>query len=791
MSDQKTRRILVIDDNQAIHADFRKILVARPESDLDRTEAALFSTESDTTRPFYFELDSAHQGEEGLAKLCIALHEGRPYAVAFVDMRMPPGWDGVQTILRLWDKDPDLQVVICTAYADYTWSQILDQLGVGDRLLILKKPFDNAEVSQIACALSEKWHLAKLAKLQMDDLEGMIQTRTVQLQCTNTKLESEIVEHRRSEHALLDSEERFRNAFDNASIGMALVAPDGRWLKVNHALCGIVGYSEKDLLASTCQHITYKDDLEADLQFVRQMLASEIQTYEMEKRYIHRNGHLVWVLLSVSMMRDRFGEAMYFISQVQDITKRKAAEDKLRHDAFHDTLTGLANRALLIERIGQCMAYAARNQEYRFAVLFLDLDRFKVVNDSLGHLIGDELLMGIAARLTGCIRTLDTVARVECPPNHIARVGGDEFLLLLDDLRDPEGAIRVADRIQEALAVPFNLHGHEIVTTASIGIAMSNSHYERAEDLLRDADTALYHAKSLGKARCEMFDRKMHADAMARLQLECELRHAIEHNELFLEYQPIISLSDGHIAGFEALARWNHPRRGLISPAEFIPVAEETGLVVPLGYWAIREACSQLTAWQRQFPQFHELSMRVNVSIKQFAKPDMVNQIQTIVRETGIRPECLKLEITETDVMENATLTIRGLLQLKELNLQLHLDDFGMGYSSLSYLQQLPIDALKIDRSFIDKLGTDAGSSVIVDAIVGLAHSLNLSVIAEGVETEAHLVRLLSIDCHYAQGYFFSRPVKPEDVTALLCGEHAWLKHCRAGALPMASASDP
>ena len=442
----------------------------------------------------------------------------------------------------------------------------------------------------------------------------------------------------------------------------------------------------------------------------------------------------------------------------QEISDRQRAEEELLHSAFHDSLTGLPNRALFMDRLGHAVERAKRRENYLFAVLFLDLDRFKVVNDSLGHMAGDQLLLAIASRITACLRSADTVARL----------GGDEFTILLEDIKDVSYAKHVANRIHEELMLPFNLSGNEVFTTTSIGIALSATGYERPEQLLRDADTAMYQAKARGKARHEVFDIAMHASAIALLQLETDLRRALERQEFRIYYQPIVSLLSGRIKGFEALVRWQHPERGLVSPTEFLPVAEETGLMIPIGWWVFHEACRQMHLWQIQFPVNPPLTISVNLSDKQFSQPNLSKQIEKILHETSLDPRSLKVEITESVIMENAESATTMLSQLRSLGVQLYMDDFGTGYSSLSYLHRFPLDMLKIDRSFVSRMGVDDENSEIVRAIVTLAHNLSMNVTAEGVETTEQLALLQVLKCEYGQGYFFSKPVDAEAAAALI-----------------------
>jgi diguanylate cyclase (GGDEF)-like protein/PAS domain S-box-containing protein len=543
--------------------------------------------------------------------------------------------------------------------------------------------------------------------------------------------------------------DRFRSAFDFAAIGMALVSTEGRWLQVNRSLCHILGYTESELLLTDFLSITHPDDLPTALSNIGQLLKGKVQASQMEKRYIHKSGHEVWVHWSVSMVRDQYSTAVHLIFQIQDITDRKLAEQQLHHDAFHDALTGLPNRALFMDHLKLAIARSKRNSTSLFAVLYLDLDRFKIINDSLGHTIGDQLLVGIANRLKKHLRPGDTVARL----------GGDEFTILIEDIADEKEAVLVAERIQNELAIPFGLSGREVFTTVSLGIAPSATGYERAEDILRDADTAMYRAKSLGKARYEIFDKAMHARAINLLQMETDMRRALEREEFLLHYQPIVSLHDFRLRGFEALVRWQHPERGFISPMDFIPVAEETGMIVQLGEWVMREACQQMQHWQKLFPVETPLYITINLSSKQFSQTTLISKVAMIIQETGVKPHTVKLEITESVVMENIETATDMLQQLRALGVKLAIDDFGTGYSSLSYLHRFPIDTLKIDRSFVTRMSENNENTEIVRTVVVLAQNLGMDVVAEGVETNEQLVLLQKLGCENGQGYFFSKPV--------------------------------
>ncbi len=613
--DLHKRRIIIIDDNDSIHRDFRKILaapLAAADAVLAAEEAAIFGDAAlpvGGDRPAY-EIDFAFQGQEGFEKVRQAQALGRPYSLAFVDMRMPPGWDGIETIRHLWEVDPDLQIVVCTAFTDYSWDQIVEKLGATDRLLILKKPFDGMEVCQFATALTEKWHLKRKASLKMEELEAMVRERTAELQ----------------------------------------------------------------------------------------------------------------------------------------------------NLALRDKLTGLPNRVFFNEHLSHAVARARRNPDYKFAVLFLDFDRFKVVNDSLGHEVGDLLLIEIARRLRESLRHNDVIAQPDAAST-AARLGGDEFVVLLDSIHDARDAVRVTERLLTLLAVPYKLKGHEVHTTVSIGITSSDCGYQCAEDVLRDADTAMYRAKAAGKARYALFDRTMHDEAVARLAIENELRSALDQRQFTLHYQPIVHLDTGRLAGFEALVRWEHPQRGMIVPNDFIPIAEETGLILSLGSWVLDEACRQLKIWRDKFPQFPDLSISVNVSRKQIAAPTLLSHIQRTISRHGVDPAGLIIEITESSMMDNPDSCVQVLQQIRQMGVRLHIDDFGTGYSSLSCLHRFPLNGLKVDRAFLKNVNERREYAAIVQAIITLARNLDMRVIAEGVETADQVAMLLALECDHAQGYLFGRPV--------------------------------
>ena len=703
----------------------------------------------------------------------------------------------------------------------------------------------------------------------------------------------DITERRRVEAALRESEQRFRSSFEDAAIGMALVETDGRFLRTNRSLRELLGYSEEELLGKTFQDITYPDDLKVDLDHLERILAGEMRTYQIEKRYIHKKGHVVWALLSVSLVLDEEGEPLYFVSQFQDVSERKRAEQKIRdaeqryrtlveqipavtyidpvnapdtslytspqieqmlgytsqewqneklwpkrlhpddrervlaaderfeaggeesfseeyrllakdgsvvwvreeavlvrdkageplywqgvfynlterkgleerlhYQAYHDPLTDLPNRRLFANHLKEVLKRTRGLKGRKSAVLFMDLDNFKVVNDSLGHEIGDHLLVAVGQRLKGCLRGGEVAARL----------GGDEFTLLLENISSAGEAEEIAARIIRELRAPFAIEGHLIFVTISIGIALSDTVGRAQEDLLmRAADIALYRAKGRTKACFEVFDRNKDAYALERLELENDLRRAIERDELKLCYQPVFSLESNNIAGMEALLRWEHRERGVMRPAEFIPLAEETGLIVPIGRWTLEEVCRQAREWQDSYRIDPSPIAGVNLSLRQFQHPGLVEDVARILRETGLEPGNLALEITESVAMHDEDATMATLEELKSLGVWLVIDDFGTGNSPLSYLtSQFKMDHLKIDGSFIRKFVEDADDSAIITGLIDFAHAVRLRVIAEGVETAVQLKRLREMGCEFVQGNYMAKPLAPAEASELLAGK--------------------
>jgi diguanylate cyclase len=626
------RRILIVDDDSSVHHAYTRALShRRTETDVDAMEDALFGDGAGGTRQLspldnvQFEVDHAYQGQEALAKLEQAIKEGHPYAAAFVDMRMPPGWDGVETIEQLWNIHPSLQVTVCSAYSDYKWNDIVKRLQKADQLLLLRKPFDPIEVWQIALSMSEKWNLSQL--------------HLRQLQTANDQLARELGE-------------------------------------------------------------------------------------------------------------------------------RKRAEDRARHDAMHDALTGLPNRALLTDRVEQAIQRVKRKPETCCAVIFLDLDNFKIINDSLGHKAGDFVLCHVADRLREAIRDTDTLGR---PADGIAaRLGGDEFVVLLEDLTDPEQATVIATRMRDVLSRPLTLEGRDIIVGGSLGIAIGTSKHASGDALLREADTAMYRAKFSGKSRVCVFDQKMHEAVLARLSLESDMRGAETRGEFHLAYQPVVKLATGEIMGFEALLRWSHPQRGALLPEMFIPIAEESGQISRLGAWVVEQVASVAAQWRAKNLLREGMSLSLNVSRLQLLDDQLLDTVVAATEHHKLPGRFLAFEVTENAVMQGGKDVVAMLRRLRDMGSDVLMDDFGTGHSSLSCLHKFPISVLKIDRSFVDTMRSSADYAAVVQAIVVLAHNLRTKVIAEGIETTGHLAQLQTLDCDYGQGYIFSPAVSPEHAEHLL-----------------------
>jgi diguanylate cyclase (GGDEF)-like protein/PAS domain S-box-containing protein len=641
-----------------------------------------------------------------------------------LDVEMP-GMNGIETLRRIRERysKSELPVIMTTAHHDS--SVIVEALGLGADDFVTK-PLDFPVVlARIGVQLSRK----------------------------------------RAEDALRESEERYalaaqatNDGFWDWRLGPNTVYFATRWK-------AMLGYDDADIGTSPDEWFSriHADDVARVRADLAAMLEGSSVSFESEHRVLHKDGHYIWVSSRALAVRDAAGRPQRIVGSQADITEGKVA----------DALTGLPNRLLFMDRLTRCIYRKRRNPAFHYAVLFLDLDGFKDVNDSLGHIAGDELLVAVGRRLETGVRAGDTVGRIG-KPHTVARFGGDEFTILLEDLRDPNDALMVAERVQSALVQAVDVAGHEVFTTASIGVVLDTNGYERPEDLLRDADAAMYKAKASGRTRYAVFDAALREMAVERLLLGTDLKKAIDRDEFTTYYQPIVSLSDGSLVGFEALVRWNHARRGIVSPGDFIHVAEETGLIVRLGQQVLARSCADLRDWQTRYPHAERLVVSVNLSGKELMQTDVVERVQTLLDAAGVKPSAIKLEITESLLMENPEAVAERLAALRSLGVLLGIDDFGTGYSSLSYLHRFPVNTLKIDRSFVSRIGPRSEDSEIIRTVVALAHNLGLDTVAEGIETTEQLVHLQALGCEYGQGFLFAKPLHRDDTERLIASNPVW-----------------
>ncbi len=606
----------------------------------------------------------------------------------------------------------------------------------------ITKPFQVAEVlARVETHLNLQTAKAEIRHLNAE-LEQRVQQRTEEIHQKNQALQA--------------SEARFRLIAENMSDLVCLQSVDGRYLYLSPSCQSVLGFQPDELLNTSIYDLIHPEDL----QHGRLTISADLQpgAPPLVYRIRRKSNDYIWLETIAQAVRDSEGRTIQFVTTSRDVTARVLAEERLTYTALHDALTALPNRVLFMERVELAVRRLKRHEGYAFAVLFIDLDRFKLVNDSLGHAIGDALLVAIARLLESLVRDVDTVARL----------GGDEFTLLLDEIDDFTDALKVAQRILECLQTPLQVEGHTVFTTASIGIVFSSAEYQHGSELLRDADLAMYRAKGAGRSRYEIFDKAMHAEVLHLLKLENDLRQGLQKQEFLLYYQPIVELTSGQLRGFEALVRWNQPDRGLVSPNQFIPVAEDSGLIVPLGAWILRQACQQMRTWQASFPCAADLFMSVNLASQQIREPGFLNYLDQVLAQTHLAPHSLKLEITESTLLEGTEQIMMTLTHIRDRHIQLSIDDFGTGYSSLSYLHRFPINTLKVDRSFINQIQNSADRLGIVKAIVMLAQTLGMDVVAEGIETSEQFNYLRLLQCELGQGYFFAPPLEAVAATHLL-----------------------
>ncbi len=729
MSDENPFRIIIIDDNPSIHHDFIKILKTKSPDEIENLSAELFGGEGASTQFPQFEIDSAAQGKEGVQRIKDALAEGKPYALAFVDIRMPPGWDGIETIKHIWEINKDIQVVICTAYSDYSWEETVKHLGKTDNLLILKKPFDNVSVRQLACALTKKWDLARETKNYTTQLQQQVSDRTMSLQKSLSLLKS---------------------TFESSSDAIIVISNDGTIIDYNVKLIEMLqipssafeSKSEANFLDYLQVHLKAPDE------FLRKMNELRENTSEVDISVIKfKNGKIFECYSQPHKLNNKIvGRILDF----RDITKRATLEKKLHHQATHDPLTGLANRIQLLEEVKDAFKLSDKHGSL-FSLLFIDFDRFKLINDSLSHQAGDAILKEAATRLQASIRKDDA----------LARLGGDEFVILLKNISTQKEIEEKAEKILSTFHQPFSIADRKITLTASIGISVYPTDGTSVDLLLRNADTAMYRAKAKKGDTYVFYTPTMNSESLAILDQDMELRSALKNNEFFLVYQPQLDLESEKLVAVEALIRWRHPKRGILPPIDFIQTAEETGLIVPIGEWVMRTACAQNKAWQEA--GLPPIRVAVNVTAQQFMVNNLVQKVSTVLKETRLDPKYLEIELTENVILSNREI-ILAVTELKKLGVFIAIDDFGTGYSSLSYLHRIPLDRLKIDSSFIQHIQSANDDEVIIRAIISMAKNLNLEVLAEGVESLDQVNFLKKYECSDVQGYYFSAPLTQEDI---------------------------
>ncbi|GAB6039025.1 hypothetical protein JCM15519_35840 [Fundidesulfovibrio butyratiphilus] len=675
--------------------------------------------------------------------------------IILVDLRMPEV-DGLEVLATVVKETPELPVIVVSGTGMIQDAIEALRLGAWDYVL---KPVEDLGILEHSVRRAlERARLITENRQYRENLENLIESRTAQLRertCdleeANTRLHREILERKAAE-------DKYRGIFDNAIEGIFQVDTNGRVVSANPAMARILGYESPESLMADERgfvEILFGGPNRAE-KFLRMLKDHRaLQGYEFQTRRL--SGQALWGAVNAHLVDSKDDLGLYFEGTLEDVSEHKRFEEQLLHQSLHDALTGLPNRALFTDRLAQAISRSSRLGTF-FAVLYLDVDRFKVINDSLSHALGDQFLVKLAERLRGLIRDADT----------LARMGGDEFAIITERVGNLSGAIGVAERILEEMRKPFQVDEREIYSTVSIGILCCSGFCGNAEELLRDVDLTMYRAKSMGKACYQVFDNDMHEQAVEMLTMETEFRRALSRGEFVLHYQPIVDVNTGKATCCEALVRWLHPEKGLVPPAAFIPLAEESGLIVPLGWRVLQEACAQLAVWQKRYRMREPFSMSVNISARQFQQLDLVDKLRDLLSTASVEPGTLELELTESIIMEKGPDAIGRLEEFKRLGVKLFVDDFGTGYSSLSYLHRFPIDMLKIDRSFIMEIDATGGHVEIVRAIAGLGRNLGLGVIAEGVETKAQLDVVRALGCQLAQGYYFSKPLPAAEMEAYL-----------------------
>jgi len=713
MNEFENRRVLIIDDDTRIHEDFRKILGDKGGlSEYDEIEAKLFSDDSLSSPGIIYELDSAYQGEEGFGKVVQAKKEGRPYAMAFVDMRMPPGWDGLETIKHIWSVDTQIQLVICTAYSDYSWNEVLYHLGASDRLIILKKPFDMVEVQQISTALTTKWSLS------CESAARLIQAQ--------------------------ESEDKYRSVVNSVGDAIMTLGKEGTIMFANQNSWHMTGRDVGDNY-----YLGIKDECrDSVVKYVAEVFETGEQK-NVEYATLSDDSNTTWSEGRISPLYKN-GKIIAVTLIASDISARKALEWQLQHDE----LTGLANRAFFVSRVELCLEKKKTGQ--LFALLFIDLDHFNLINDCFGHGVGDKLLIKLSTLLSKEVEDHEI----------LARLGGDEFAILKCMNNENADIEKYIESINELLKQPLTIDEFDVYPSASIGVVIVDDKAPEASSLLRNADAALYHAKSKGRNRHEYFDQKMRDKIVNRVSLGNELRHAIEGDQFEVYYQPLISLTENKVIGFEALVRWMHPVKGMIAPDNFIPVAEETGLIFAITRTVLEKVCRCLKAWEDA--GLDDVKVAVNCSAREFNEQNLKGIITEIIDDTGARLDSLELELTEGSIMDDVESSIVNMRSLSEMGLKISIDDFGTGYSSFGYLKQFAIDKIKIDRTFIKDTPQDEDDAAIVEAIIAMAKRLKLKVVGEGVETAEQLAFLRHAGCDVVQGYLLGKPMPGDEVTQRL-----------------------